>query len=119
MFPQGERELARQTFASCIKAIISQILLPGLKKDIPRVPAVEILLSNPIAKKLIADKREGELDSVIRACVKEGMQDFTESLRVLVDADWIDLKVALQYAPNVDELKMALKGIRSAAGAIL
>jgi twitching motility protein PilT len=119
MFPQGERELARQTFASCIKAIISQILLPGLKKDIPRVPAVEILLSNPIAKKLIADKREGELDSVIRACVKEGMQDFTESLRVLVEADWIDLKVALQYAPNVDELKMALKGIRSAAGAIL
>ena len=119
MFPQDERELARQTFASCIKAIISQVLLPGLKKDIPRVPAVEILLSNPIAKKLIADKREGELDSVIRACVKEGMQDFTESLRILVEADWIDLKVALQYAPNVDELKMALKGIRSAAGAIL
>jgi twitching motility protein PilT len=119
MFPQGERELARQTFASCIKAIISQVLLPGLKKDIPRIPAVEILLSNPIAKKLISDKREGELDSVIRACVKEGMQDFTESLRILVEGDWIDLKVALQYAPNVDELKMALKGIRSAAGAIL
>jgi twitching motility protein PilT len=119
LFPQEERDLARQTFASAFKAIISQILLPGLKKDVPRIPAVEILMTNPIAKKLISDKREAELESVIRACTKEGMQDFTESLRLLVEGDWIDLKVALQYAPNVEELKMALKGIRATTGAIL
>jgi hypothetical protein len=47
------------------------------------------------------------------------MQDFTESLRKLVEGEWIDLKVALQYAPNVEELKMALKGIRATSGAIL
>jgi twitching motility protein PilT len=119
LFPQDERDLARQTFAISFKAIISQVILPGIRKDAPRVPAVEILVSNPIVRKLIADKRESELDSVIRSCQNEGMQDFTESLRLLVEGDWIDLKTALQYAPNVEELKMALKGIRASAGGIL
>jgi len=36
-----------------------------------------------------------------------------------VEEEFIDLKVALQYAPNVEELKMALKGIRSTASGIL
>jgi twitching motility protein PilT len=119
LYPQQERDLARQTFAMCFKAIVSQVILPGLKPDAKRVPAVEILISNPIVKKLISEKRESDLDAVIRSCQNEGMQDFTESLRALVEGEWIDLKVALQYAPNVEELKMALKGIRASAGNIL
>jgi twitching motility protein PilT len=119
LYPQEERDLARQTFAMSIKAIISQVILPGLKPSAKRVPAVEILISTPIVKKLISEKRESDLDSVIRSCQNEGMQDFTESLRSLVEGEWIDLKVALQYAPNVEELKMALKGIRAGTGNIL
>ncbi len=112
LFPQEERALARQAFAHACKAVISQFLLPGLKKETPMVPAVEILISNPVVKKHISEGREAELDGVIRSSQSEGMQDFTESLRTLVEDEWIDLKVALQHAPNVEELKMALKGIR-------
>jgi hypothetical protein len=36
-----------------------------------------------------------------------------------VEEEYIELRVAEQYAPNVEELKMALKGIRSTAGGIL
>jgi hypothetical protein len=32
---------------------------------------------------------------------------------------WIKLKVAIQYAPNVEELKMATKGIKTTASGIL
>jgi len=119
LFPQEERDLARQTFALSIKAVISQTLMPGIKKDAKRVPAIEILIANPIVKKLISDEREADLPSVIRACQNEGMQDFTESLRELVEQEWVDYKVALQYAPNREELKMAMKGIRTSAGSIL
>ena len=119
LFPQEERDLVRQTFALTVRAIISQQLLPGIRKDVKRIPAIEILINNPIVKKLISDERESDLSSVIRACQNEGMQDFTESLRSLVEEEWISLKVALQYAPNVEELKMALKGIRTTAGGIL
>ena len=119
LFPQEERDLARQTFALTIRAVVSQQLLPGLKPDAKRMPAIEILIANPIAKKLISERREADLPAVIRACQNEGMQDLTESLRKLVMEEWIELKVALEYAPNVEELKMALKGIRTTASGIL
>ena len=119
LFPQEERDLARQTFALTIRAVISQQLLPGLKPDAKRIPAIEILIANPIVKKLISEQREADIPAVIRACQNEGMQDLTESLRKLVMEEWIEMKVALEYAPNVEELKMALKGIRTTTSGIL
>ena len=113
VFPPEERELARQTFAQSIRAVICQDLMPSMKKKTKRVPVVEILVSNSIVKKFLSDGRDVELPNVIRSSRSEGMQDFTESLRSLVEGRWIDSKVALQYAPNVEELNMALKGIRT------
>ena len=119
MFPQEERELARQTFALSIRGIIAQQLLPGIQPNIKRVPALEILIANPIIRKLLREERESDIPAVIRACQNEGMQDFTESLRKMVEEELIDLDTAIAYAPNKDELKMALKGIRASSGAIL
>ena len=119
LFPQEERDLARQTLSLTIKAVISQILLPGIKEGVDRVPAVEILVANPIVKKLISEERENDLPTVIRAGSGEGMQDFTDSLCRLTQEEFIDLKVAMEYAPNVEELKMALKGIRTSTSGIL
>ena len=46
-----------------------------------------------------------------RIGAEEGMQDFTMSLKALVDAELIDRQTAFSVAPNVEALKMALKGI--------
>jgi len=119
MFPQEERELTRQTFAMTIRAVISQNLLPGIRPDVKRLPAIEIMINTPIIRKLISEEREADIPSAIRAGQNEGMQDFTDSLHKLVEEEYIDLKIAYKYAPNVEELKMALKGIRSTASGIL
>jgi twitching motility protein PilT len=119
MFPQEERGLARQTLALTIRAIISQQLMPGIRADVPRIPAIEILINTPIVKKLISEERENDIPAAIRAGSGEGMQDFTDSLCKLVEEEYIDLKKAMEYAPNVEELKMAMKGIRSSASGIL
>ncbi|PKL50889.1 MAG: twitching motility protein PilT [Planctomycetes bacterium HGW-Planctomycetes-1] len=113
LFPPEERGLARQTLANVLRAVITQMLLAGLKKTTPRIPAVEIMIATPVVRNLIADGHETEVISIIKTGESDGMLDFIESLRSLVEGDWIDLKTALQYAPNVEELKMALKGIRS------
>jgi Tfp pilus assembly pilus retraction ATPase PilT len=102
-----------------IRAIISQQLLPGIRPDAPRVPAVEIMINTPIIRKLISDQREGDLPAAIRGGSGEGMLDITESLRRLVEEEYVDLKVAMEHAPNVEELKMAMKGIRATSGGIL
>ncbi|HUW20272.1 MAG TPA: PilT/PilU family type 4a pilus ATPase [Sedimentisphaerales bacterium] len=119
LFPPNERDLVRQTLALALRAIISQILLPSIKEGISRVPAVEILIANSVVRKLISEKREGDLPTVIRSSRNEGMQDFTDSLCELITNGSIDPKEAYRYAPNLEELKMALKGIRTTASGIL
>jgi twitching motility protein PilT len=119
LFPQNERELVRQALAIAMKAIISQALLPSIKEGLDRVPAVEVLLANPAVRKLISEGREADLPSVIRNSVREGMQDLTDNLCRLVQEGWIDPKDAYKHAPNQEELKMALKGIRTTAEGIL
>jgi len=119
LFPQTERDLARQTLSLTVKAIISQVLLPCIREGVDRIPAVEILLASPAVKKLISEEREADLPSVIRSSQEDGMQDLTENLCELVKNGSIDPKEAYKYAPNVDELKMVLKGIRTTAEGIL
>jgi len=119
LFPPGERDLVRQSLAISLKAVISQVLIPSIQGGTDRVPAVEILLANPMVRKLIAEGREGDLPSVIRACQREGMQDLTDHLCELVKSGTVDPKEAYRFAPNQDELKMALKGIRTVAEGIL
>jgi len=119
LFPQTERDLVRQTLSLAIRAIISQVLLPCVIDGVDRIPAVEILLVNAAARKLISDAREADLPSVIRGSQAEGMQDLTYNLCELVNNGSIDPKDAYKYAPNTEELKMALKGIKTTSDGIL
>jgi len=119
LFPQEERELVRQTLALALRAIVSQALLPCIREGIPRVPAVEVMLANPSVRKLISEGREADLPSVIRGSQREGMVDLTDSLCKLIEDGWVDPKDAYPVAPNTEELKMALKGIRTTTGGIL
>jgi twitching motility protein PilT len=119
LFPVNERELVRQALAISIRAIISQVLVPSIREEVDRIPAVEVLLANPSVHKLISEGREADLPSVIRASQREGMLDLTDNLVKMVQSGWIDPKDAYKYAPNTDELKMALKGIRTTAEGIL
>ena len=48
-----------------------------------------------------------------------GMVDVTENLCKLIKEGFIDPKDGFRYAPNPEELKMALKGIKTTASGIL
>ena len=52
-------------------------------------------------------------------CAEEGMQDFTMSLKSLLDQSLIDRPTAFAVAPNKEALKMAIKGIDVKAPGIL
>ena len=119
LFPQDERDMVRRALSLTIKAIISQLLLPCIKEGIDRMPVLEIMLANPQVRKLIAESRESDLPGVIKACQEEGMLDITDNLCKLVLDGFVDPREAYKYAPNADELKMALKGIRATASGIM
>lgn len=119
LFPQDERDLIRQALSIAIRAIISQVLLPCLTEGVDRIPAVEVLIANASTRKLIAEDREADLPSVIRSSKGEGMQDLTYNLCELVKDGLVDPKDAYKYAPNKEELRMALKGITTTTSGIL
>jgi twitching motility protein PilT len=119
LFPQSMHPSLRSAIAMNMKAIVAQKLLPSIKEGVGRVPTVEVMLFNSIVRKLILEEKDEKLADAIRMCEKEGMQDFTMSLKSLVDRDLIDRATAFEVAPNVDALKMALKGINVAQPGIL
>ncbi len=119
LFPEGSRRLVRQTLEFNLQAIICQKLIKSCKAGVDRVPTVEIMISNPSIRKLIREERDNEIIDVIRASYDDGMVDFTENLRRMVETGYIDHPTAYEAAPNADELRMALKGIRAAGAGIL
>jgi len=117
LFPPEKHQAIRQALANNLKAVVAQKLVKGLKKG--RVPTNEIMIVNPIVRKLISEAQDGKIPDAIRMCHQEGMLDFTENLRQLVDRGDIDKATALEVAPNPDQLKMVLKGIKVSAPGIL
>ncbi len=111
LFPQSMHSSLRSAIAMNMKAIVAQKLLPAIKPGVSRVPTVEIMTFNSTIRKLILEEKDERLGDAIRACEREGMQDFTMSLLHLVEAELIDRETAFEVAPSVDALKMALKGI--------
>ena len=119
LFPKDMHSALRSAIAFNMKAIVAQKLLPSIKPGVSRVPTVEVMTFNATTRKLILEERDEKLGDLIRMSEREGMQDFTASLKNLVDRGLIDRAVALEVAPNVDALKMALKGIEVKAPGIL
>lgn len=111
LFPANEREQIRTMLAYQFQAFIYQKLLPTLHEDIPRIPAIEILLQTPRSRKYILDGKENELPTVMRDSRELGMQTFTDALVDLVQKQYVHPKVAAEVSVNPDELKMRLKGI--------
>ena len=113
LFPEAEREQIRKLLGYNLQAIVYQKLLPTLREDIPRIPAMEILLNNTVVQKYIMEAREGELLDLMKQSQsqEQGMIDFTSSLVLLVENEYIHHRVAMEATPKPEELKMRLKGI--------
>lgn len=119
LFPSDMHPALRSAIAFNMRGIVAQKLLPSIKPGVGRVPTCEVMTFSPTVRKLILEEKEEKLGDAIRMSVQDGMQDFTKSLKDLVNADLIDRAVALEVAPNVEALKMALKGIDVATPGIL
>lgn len=111
LFPQEMHPALRSAMAFNMKAIIAQKLLRSIKPGVGRVPTNEIMIFTPTVRKLLLEGQDEKLPDAIRIGKDEGMQDFTMSLRDLVEREMIDRATAFEVAPNPESLKMALKGI--------
>jgi twitching motility protein PilT len=105
-----------------MRGIVAQKLLKTICEDGKgpgRVPIVEIMTFNPTVRKLILEGEDEKLPQAMRLGKEEGMQRFNESLYQFIQKDMISRAAAFEISPNVEELKMLIKGIDVKAAAIL
>ncbi len=110
-FPAHRHDQIRQLLYFTLKAVMVQMLLRGAKKDIPMVPALELMLVNPPIRKLIREGEDEKIADIIRSGKNEGMQDMNQSLVDLVKRKLITEQTAMECSPNPESLAMNLKGI--------
>jgi twitching motility protein PilT len=119
LFPPNQHHAVRQSLGFNLKAVVAQKLVPSIKPGVQRVPTNEIMIVNPTIRDLILKSMDEKLLDAIRIGFLEGMVDFTENLRQLVERGDVDKATALEFAPNPEQLKMAFKGIKVATPGIL
>lgn len=119
LFPEEMHGAIRSAIAFNMKGIVAQKLLRSIKPGVSRVPTCEVMTFSPMIRKLVLEGKDEKLPDAIRIGAEDGMQDFTMSLKGLIDDELIDRPTAFAVAPNKDSLKMALKGIDVKAPGIL
>ena len=111
LFPQEEHASIRSAIAFNMKGIIAQKLLKSIKPGVSRVPVCEVMFIDVLIRKYVLEEQDHLIADHIRKSFRDGMQDFTQSLKSLIDQELIDRQDALEIAPNREALMMALKGI--------
>ncbi|MEI6240842.1 MAG: PilT/PilU family type 4a pilus ATPase [Planctomycetia bacterium] len=111
LFPQEEHAAIRSAIAFNMKGIVAQKLLKSIRPGVSRVPVVEVMFFDVLVRKYVLESQDHLLADHIKKSALDGMQDFTISLKSLIDQGLIDRQDALDIAPNREALMMALKGI--------
>ncbi len=111
-FPAEQRDQVALDLSMCIEAVVSQRLLP--RADEPgRVPAVELLVVSPAARRLIREQRLTDLVDLRKASTDEGMVPFNRALLSLLHAGRIDYATGLAHASNAEEFALNAKGMQT------
>ena len=112
LYPKNEEPVIRTRLAQTFRYIVSQRLIPRADQR-GRVAAVEILRSSPRTREYI---EEGEADGkslldAMRDGKLDGMQDFDNVIRDLIERRVVSLEDGLAFATNQNNLLLELKGV--------
>lgn len=119
LFPPSQHGAVRQSMVFNLKAVVAQKLIPSIKPGSSRLPTNEIMIVNPTIRDLILKQRDEKLLDAIRSFYNEGMVDFNENLRQLVERGDVEKATALEFSPNADQLRMMIKGIKVATSGLV
>jgi twitching motility protein PilT len=111
LFPTDKHTILRQGLEFNLRSIICQKLLPSINPAFNRVPISEIMIVNPIIKKLIKEGEDAKIAQVMSGARSEGMMTFNQCLCDRVKTGFISEQVALEVSSNPDALKMMIQGI--------
>lgn len=111
-FPPDQRYAVRQNLSATLIAIMNQMLLPCKKPGTRIIPATEVLINTPAVKMYIEKSEENKLPEVMENGAKDGMRNFNQSLKKLLDKKYIDEETALKASLKPEKLDRILRAIK-------
>ena len=110
-FPATQQRQIRIQLSMVLQATVSQQLVPTV--DGTTTPVFEIMLMNTAIRNLIREEKAYQIDSVIAASGKDGMQTMDQGLFNLAKEGRITKEIALQYANHQEALlrRFAAEGL--------
>ena len=114
--PVDQQETIRQQFATSVRGVISQQLLPTVDGN-SRVLATEIMVGNLAISNLIRENKTVMIPGSIQSGHKDGMHTLNESLLDLYRQGRITRKVALNASYDPTDFDKALGGGTQIGGA--
>jgi twitching motility protein PilT len=97
LFPQSVQQEVRSQLALSLRAVVSQHLLPNVKKEAKRVLALEIMFNTPAVGAAIRFSKLESIDTVILTSRAEGMRTLDESIKQLLKEGRISRKTAERF----------------------
>ena len=119
LFPPAKHAQMRTAMAFNLRCVLNQKLLKGTSKEVPRVPAVEVMFLTPIIKKMILEGEDHKVAEAVSKDTDNGCESYTRALIRLYREKKITMDTALKAAPNPEELRMAMSGITVSDGGIV
>jgi twitching motility protein PilT len=111
LFPTDKHSILRQGLEFNLRSIICQKLLPSINPNFSRIPILEVMIVNPIIKKLIKEGEDVKISQVMSGAKAEGMMTFNQSLCERVKQGLVAEQVAIEVSSNPEQLKMMIQGI--------
>lgn len=106
-FPAEQQDQIASQLSAVLLGIVSERLVSKIEGG--RLPACEVMISNPAIKNLIRERKVFQIDLVIETSSQEGMMSLNRSLAELVRQKEISLEEAELYSLNPAELRILIE----------
>lgn len=104
VFPPQQQNQVRIQLAATLRAVISQRLIPNVDNS-GRLPACEILTSNPAVAATIRDGKTHMIDNILETSSEQGMVTLERYLSTLYAQGKITKETAVSYAIRPEQIK--------------
>jgi len=133
MFPNDEQNRVRLSLSGVLKGIISQRLIPKIKRnedgkiildketrkpmEAGRVAAMEILVKTPTVEKLIHENRDYEIkDAIEKGREHYKSQSFDQHILDIYNLGLITKDRAMDFATSASDLELKMSGLNTGKG---
>lgn len=116
-YPEHLRDQVALDLSLALVGVVAQRLLP-VTDGSTRIPAVEVLVVTPRARRIIAERRLGDIEEVMKAGGPEGMQTFAQALTSLWRQGTISVDAGCAAANNREEFLLAIGGMETGVGTL-